>query len=68
MNIRGAQVKMNAKPISMHNKRRKGKTTWRKIKFMTERQIKQAAKADPDAPLLTAVQLKKFIRKFCSDD
>lgn len=53
---------MNAKLISMHNKRQKGKTAWKKLKSMTERQIKKSAKSDPDAPLLTAAQLKKFKR------
>lgn len=53
---------MNARLISMHSKRQKSKTEWRKLKSMTERQIKQAARSDPDAPLLTAAQLKKFKR------
>lgn len=53
---------MNAKLISMQSKRQKGKTAWRKLKSMTERQIKNSAKSDPDAPLLTAAQLKKFKR------
>jgi DNA-binding transcriptional regulator YiaG len=59
--IRQGEIRyqMNAKLISMHNK---GKTKWKKLKSMTERQIRQAAKSDPDAPLLTAVQLKKFKR------
>lgn len=52
---------MNAKLISTH-KRQKGKTAWKKVKAMTERQIEQAAKSDSDAPLLTAAQLKKFKR------
>lgn len=52
---------MNAKLISTH-KRQKSKTTWKKVKSMTEHQIEQAAKSDPDAPLLTAAQLKKFKR------
>ena len=53
---------MNEKLISTHNKRQKGKTAWRKIKSMTERQIKQAAKSDTDALLLTGAQLRKFKR------
>lgn len=40
----------------------KGKTDWKKVKSMTEKEIVSAAKADPDAKLLTAAQLKKFKR------
>lgn len=53
---------MNARLISVHNRRLKGKTQWSKIKAMTESQVKKAAKSDPDAPLLSAAQLKKFKR------
>lgn len=40
----------------------KGKTNWKEIKAMTERQVIKAAKSDPDALPLTAAQLKKFKR------
>jgi DNA-binding transcriptional regulator YiaG len=54
---------MNAKPILIRcTKHQKGTTAWKKVKSMTECQIKQAAKSDPDAPLLTTAQLKKFKR------
>jgi hypothetical protein len=43
-------------------KKTKGKTNWNRIKSMTERQIIASAKSDPDAKLLTKVQLKKFKR------
>ena len=40
----------------------KGKTDWKKIKAMTEKDIVKAAKADPDAKTLTIKQLKEFKR------
>ena len=40
----------------------KGRTDWKKVKSMTEKEILAAAKSDPDAQLLTATQLKKFKR------
>lgn len=38
------------------------RTNVQKVKKMTERQINRAAAADPDAPLLTAKELKEFKR------
>ena len=40
----------------------KSKTDWKKLKLMTEREVVAAAQSDPDAPLLTDAQLKKFKR------
>jgi putative transcriptional regulator len=40
----------------------KSKTDWKKVKSLTEKEITVAAKLDPDAPLLTTTQLKKFKR------
>jgi putative transcriptional regulator len=40
----------------------KGKTNWKKVKSMSEKQIISAAKSDPDAKPLSAAQLKKFKR------
>ena len=40
----------------------KGKTDWKRVKALTERQVISAAKSDPDAQSLTAAQLKKFKR------
>lgn len=39
-----------------------GKTNWAKVKKMTEKEITAAAKADPDAPLITLKKLQKFKR------
>src|SRR5262245_9425326 len=39
-----------------------GKTDWSAIKKMTEKEIAEAAKSDPDAPLSTLKQLRKFKR------
>ena len=39
-----------------------GRTNWKKVKSLTEKQIIAAAKSDPDAVLLTRAQLKKFKR------
>lgn len=39
-----------------------GKTDWKKVRSMTEKEIVSAAKSDPDAKPLTAAQLKKFKR------
>lgn len=39
-----------------------GKTNWKKVKNMTEREIISAANSDLDAKPLTAAQLKKFKR------
>ena len=41
----------------------KGKTNWKKVKALSEEQIKQAAHSDPDAPLLSLEELKRFKRK-----
>ena len=38
----------------------KGKTDYERLKKMTEEEIEENAKSDPDAPLLTAYELKKF--------
>jgi putative transcriptional regulator len=38
------------------------KTDWKKVKFLTEKEIIAAAKSDLDARPLTAAQLKKFKR------
>lgn len=40
----------------------KGKTDWKKVKSLTEKQVISAAKSDPDSQLLTSAQLKKFKR------
>jgi len=46
-----------------HMKRRmKGKTKWKKVKSLTEKQIISAARADRDSQPLTREQLKKFKR------
>ena len=37
-------------------------TDWEALKNMTEKEIEAAAKADPDAPLLSESQLKQFKR------
>jgi putative transcriptional regulator len=42
----------------------KGRTDWVRLKAMTEKEIIAAAKADLNAPLLTANQLKQFKRVF----
>lgn len=39
-----------------------GKTNWSKIKKMTEEEIVMSAKSDPDSPLSTLKQLRKFKR------
>ena len=39
-----------------------GKTDYDRLKKMTEKEIEQNAKEDPDAPLLTEDELKKFKR------
>lgn len=38
------------------------KTDWKRVKGMTEKEVVAAAKSDPDAKLLSTVQLKKFKR------
>jgi len=48
-----------------HIKRNKGdsvdgNTDYERLKKMTEEEIEENAKADPDAPLLTDEDLKKF--------
>lgn len=43
-------------------KKAKGKTNWKKVKSLTERQIISAAKSDSDAKSLTQSQLNKFNR------
>lgn len=39
-----------------------GKTDYDRLKKMTEREIEENAKSDPDAPLLSDEDLKKFKR------
>ena len=51
---------MNEKHITQ--KKMKGKTNWKKVKSLSEKEIISAAKSDPDAKLLTRLQLKKFKR------
>jgi len=51
---------MNEKSIKRPNK--VGKTNWSKVKSMTEQEIISAAKSDPDAQPLSAIELKKFKR------
>ena len=46
----------------------KGKTNWGRVKSMTEKEIIAAARSDPDAQPLTAVQLKKFKRVYPSKE
>jgi hypothetical protein len=40
----------------------KGKTDYDRLKNMTENEIEENAKSDPDAPLLSDEELKKFKR------
>lgn len=40
----------------------KSKTNWKRVKSLTDKETRVSAKQDPDAPLLTATQLKKFKR------
>ena len=40
----------------------KGKTNWKKVKALSEGQIKKAARSDPDAQLLSPEELKRFKR------
>lgn len=40
----------------------KSKTDWKKLKSISEKEIMQAAKSDPDAQPLSTVELKKFKR------
>lgn len=40
-------------------RRMRGKTDWEKLETMSDEEIARAAREDPDAPLLTAKQLKK---------
>ena len=40
----------------------RGRTNWEKLKAMTEEEIVAAAESDPDAPLITEEELKKFKR------
>jgi|APLak6261674355_1056100.scaffolds.fasta_scaffold00019_48 hypothetical protein len=40
----------------------KGKTDYERLKKMTEDEIEKNAESDPDAPLLTDEELKKFKR------
>lgn len=51
---------MSAKHIMKHKVQ--GKTDWKKVKSLTEKQILAAAQSDPDAQPLTKTQLKKFKR------
>jgi putative transcriptional regulator len=53
---------MSAKSTKSQNEHRKGKTDWKKIKNMSERQVLKAAKSDLDAPPLSLVELKQFKR------
>ncbi len=53
---------MNAKSTMKRKHLVKGKTDWKRIKTMTEKEIQKAAKSDPDAPPLTASELKQFKR------
>ncbi|AQP98603.1 hypothetical protein B0W48_01590 [Pseudoalteromonas aliena] len=51
--------------LEAHIKRNKddsvdGKTDYERLKKMTEGEIEENAKDDPDAPLLTDEELKKF--------
>lgn len=39
-----------------------GKTDWKKVDKMTEKEIETAAKSDPDAPLITLKELRQFKR------
>lgn len=52
---------MNEKSTKQ-SKRPKSRTNWAKLKAMTEKEIRAAAKSDPDAPLLTSSELRKFKR------
>ncbi|MCL7423029.1 MAG: hypothetical protein M8364_19230 [Methylobacter sp.] len=40
----------------------KGKTDYKRLREMTEDEIEKNAESDPDAPLLTDEELKKFKR------
>jgi putative transcriptional regulator len=53
---------MNVKHTMKH--RIRGKTNWKKVKSLTEKQIISAAKSDPDAKPLTKAQLKNFKRVY----
>jgi len=53
---------MNKKRIYTIKDLPKDKTDIEKVKKMTERQIRQAAAKDSDAPLLTPQELKEFKR------
>lgn len=46
----------------MKKRKKLGKTNWTKVKSLTEKQIIQAARSDPDAKPLSKAQLKKFKR------
>jgi len=45
-----------------------GKTDYERLKKMTEGEIEENAKDDPDAPLLTDEELKKFKKVKISKD
>jgi len=38
------------------------KSDWERLEKMTEKDIEEAANSDPDSPLLTEKELKKFKR------
>lgn len=46
----------------------KGKTDFERLKKMTEEEIEENAKNDPDAPLQTDEQLRKFKRVESEDE
>ena len=46
----------------MKQNKLKGKTNWKKVASLTEKQVALAAKSDKDAKPLTLSQLKKFKR------
>lgn len=37
-------------------------TDWKRVRTITEKEIRAAASSDPDSPLLTKADLKKFKR------
>jgi len=41
----------------------RGATDWRKVKALTDAEVRSAAHADPDAPELSAQDLLRFKRK-----
>lgn len=50
---------MKEKPINQH-KYSKDRTNWTKLKSMTEKEVLESAKSDPDAKLTTTSQLRHF--------